>query len=175
MCPGPKVAMPVSTIVSLKPEPQRVSCKTPVIEGNPPRKTGVGMRRSRKTDPALVAQRHSKGGAVAQIPGNRMTVNFQRAAAGAVFDSIVTDSEVEWGLTSSADIKTFKRKSLNEALRLRFRRKPCGPDLNRHPAWISGAPAPSSIHQQIAEPPRSAAVRQPYAQKPDFVTATRRE
>ena len=104
-----------------------------------------------------------------------MSFNFQRAAAKAVFDTIVTDSEVEWGLASGAEIKAFQRKSLNEALRLPFRRKPCGPDLNRHPTWISGAPAASSVHQQIPEPPRSAAACQPHAQKPYFVTAARRE
>jgi len=104
-----------------------------------------------------------------------MSVDFQRALAGAVFDPLVADSEVEWGLASGAEIKTIQGKSLNEALRLAFGRKPRGPDLNRLPPWISGAPASSRIHQQVPEPPRSAAARQSYAKKPDFATAPRRD
>ncbi len=175
MGPDPVVAMPVSTIMSLHPKPQRVPDKTPAIESDPPRKARVGMRRSRKTDPALGAQRRAKGGAVVQVPGNRMSVNFQRAPAGTVLDPLIADSEVEWGLASGAEIKTIQGKSLNEALRLALRRKPRSPDLNRIPAWISGAPATARIHQQIAEPPRSATARQSHAKKPDFVTAPRRD
>src|SRR5271157_4394671 len=99
------------------------------------------MRRSRKTDPALGAQRRAKGGAVVQVPGNRMSVNIQRAPAGTVLDPLIADSEVERGLASGAEIKTIQGKSLNEGLRLAIGRKPRGPDLNRLPAWISGAPA----------------------------------
>ena len=104
-----------------------------------------------------------------------MSLSLQRTLAGVVFNPLSTDSEVEWGLTFGAEIKTFQGKSLNEALRLAFRRKPCSPDLNGLPAWISGAPAAPRIHQQIPEPPRSTAVRQSYAQKPDLVTAARRK
>ncbi len=175
MCPDPVVAMPVSTIMSLHAKPQRVPDKTPAIESDPPRETRVGMRRSRKTDPALGAQRGPKGGEVVQVPGNRVSVNFQHAPAGAVFDPLVADSEVERGLASGAEIKTIQGKSLNEGLRLAFGWKPRGPDLNRLPPRISGAPASSRIHQQIAEPPRSAAARQSHAKKPDFVTAPRRD
>jgi len=173
MRPGPGVAMPVSTIMSLHPEPQRVPGKSPLIESDLPGKTRVGMRRSRKTNPALIAQRDPKGRAVVQIPRDRMPRNFQRAPAGVVFDPVVADSEVEWGLASGAEIKTVQGKSLNEGLRLAFGRKPCGPDLNWHPPWISGAPAAPRIHQQVAEPPRSTGC-QSYTKKPDFVTAAHR-
>ena len=104
-----------------------------------------------------------------------MAVNLQRALAGTVFDPLVADSEVERGLASGAEIKTIQGKSLNEGLRLAFGRKPRGPDLNWLPARISGAPAAARIHQQIPEPPGSAAVRQSHAKKPDFVTAPRRD
>ncbi len=58
---------------------------------------------------------------------------------------------------------------------LPFRRKPRRPYLNRHPLRIPGAAASSGIRQQIAEPPCSAAVRQPQANKPDFITAPDRQ
>jgi len=104
-----------------------------------------------------------------------MPLNFQRALAAVVFDSKVTDSEVEWGLASGAEIKTLPGKSLNEGFRRAFWRKPCGPDLKRFAARISYAAAAPRIHQQIAKPPRSFAARQSYTQKPDFVTAARRD
>jgi hypothetical protein len=147
MCPGPGVAMPVSTIMSLHTEPQRIPCKTAAVKSDPSRKTRVGMRRSRKADPALGAQRNPKGGAVVQVPGNRMSLNFQRPLAGTVIDLLVADSEVEWSLAPGAEIKTLQGESLNEGLRLAFGRKPCGPDLNWLPARISGAPTSSRIHQ----------------------------
>ena len=102
-----------------------------------------------------------------------MSVNFQRALAGAVFDPLVADSEVKRGVASGAEIKTIRGKSLDEGLRPTFRRKPRGPDLHRLPTWISGTPASSGIHQQVPEPPRSAAARESHAKKPDLVTAPR--
>lgn len=100
-----------------------------------------------------------------------MPLNFQSALAGVVVDLLIADSEVEWSLASGAAIETLQGKSPNEGLRLAFGWKPCGPDLNWLPAWITGAPAPPRIQQQIPEPPGSTALRQPYTKKPDFVTA----
>ena len=167
--------MPVPTIMSLHTEPQRISCKTATVKSDPPRKARVRVRRSRKTDPALGAQRSSKGGAVVQIPGNRMPLNFQRPLAGAVIDPMAADSEVKRGLASGAEIETVQGKSPNEGLRTAFGRKPCRPDLNRLAARISGATTSPGIQQQIPEPPRTTSLRQSYTKKPDFVTAPRRD
>ena len=69
-----------------------------------------------------------------------MPLDFQSALAGVVFDREVTDSEVEWGLSSGTEIEIRRGKPLNEALRLAFGQKPCHPNLNRLPERISGAP-----------------------------------
>jgi len=175
MRPSPEATMPVATIVSLKPEPQRFPCKTPVIESDLARKTRAGMRRPRKTDPALIAQRCSKGRAVMQVPGNRMSVNIQRALAGAFVDRILSDAEVEGISAPCAEIKSIESKSLNEGYWLAVCGKPRGPDLHRLPAGISRAAGAPGIHQQVAEPPRSAAARESHAKKPDFVSSPRRE
>ena len=68
MSPRPEVAMPVSTVVSLYAEAQRVPSETPAIKRDLPRKHCIGMRRARETNPALVAQRQAKSGTVIQVP-----------------------------------------------------------------------------------------------------------
>ncbi len=68
MRPSPEVAMPVSTVVSLNSEPQRVPLKTPAIQRDPAGKKRVGMRGSRESNPALVAQRDAKRGTIMQSP-----------------------------------------------------------------------------------------------------------
>src|ERR1022692_883607 len=110
-----------------------------------------------------------------QVPRNRVPVTLQLSSARTLVDFVVTDSEVEWILPSRAEIQAPQRKSLNEALRSSVPRKPGGPHLNRHPAWVAGATALARVHQQISKPPRPAAVREAHTNKPDFVTASGRE
>ena len=46
MCPRPESAMPVSTVVPLKPKAERIPLKTAAIERDLATKTRVGMRRA---------------------------------------------------------------------------------------------------------------------------------
>jgi hypothetical protein len=64
MGPGPEIAMPVSTVVPLHSESQRASRKIALIECDVARKKSVGMRGSRESNPALVAQGDAKQGTV---------------------------------------------------------------------------------------------------------------
>jgi len=175
MRPSPEVAMPVSAVVSLHSKPQGVPLKTPAIQRDLSGKTSVGMRGSRESNPALIAQGDTKRGSILQIPCNRVPLNFQPSPAGALSDFLGTDAEVERILFSGAEIQTSPGKSLNETLRFSILRKPRRPHLDGHPARVAGATAPTRIHQQIAEPPRPAALRQSQTNKPDFVTAAGRE
>jgi hypothetical protein len=86
-------------------------------------------------------------------------------------DFVVADSEVEWILHSGAEIQTFQRQPLNEALRFSIPRKPGRPSLHRHSTGVACATVPPRIHQQISKPPRPATVRKSETKKPDFVTA----
>ena len=58
--PPPEAAMPVSTVVPLHAEAQRISGKLPAIERDLSGEERIRMRRSGKPDPALVAQGDSK-------------------------------------------------------------------------------------------------------------------
>ncbi len=175
MGPGPEIAMPVSAVMSLHAEPKRVAGQTSAIEDNLARKNRVGMRRPRETDPAFVAQRYAKRGTVVQIPGDGVPVDLQGAAAGILVDCIAAMSKMKWTLPAPAELQILCRKSLNEALRLSFPRKPCGPNLNRHSAWVPGATATPGIHQQIAEPPGTAPICESQTNKPYFVAAADRK
>jgi len=104
MAPGPELAMPVSTVVSLNAETQRVSCKTPSIQRDRARKKRIGMRRSRESYPSLIAQRIAKCRTIIQIPRNRVSLGVQCSPAGALADFIVADSEVEWILASFTEV-----------------------------------------------------------------------
>ncbi len=121
--------MPVSAVVSLHSGSQRIPPKTPAIEiaaiyvpaaikaiyGDLAGKERVGMRSARKSDPSLVAQCNAKTGTPLQIPRNRVPINLQIPPAGILVDFVVANSEMKWILSSRAQIKTFKGKSLNEA------------------------------------------------------------
>ena len=107
-----------------------------------------------------------------QIPLNRVPLNFQCSSAGAFADFVVADSEVEWILHSGAEIQTFQRQPLNEALRFSIPRKPGRPNLHGHSTGIACATTPPRIHEHISEPPRPATVHQSETKKPDFVTAS---
>lgn len=76
MCPGPEIAMPVSTVMSLHAEPERVACRSSTIEDNLAGKNRIGMRRPRETDPAFVAQCYAKSGTIVQIPGDSVSVDL---------------------------------------------------------------------------------------------------
>ncbi len=172
--------MAVSTVVSLHSESQRISPKTPAIDvaaiyGDLAGKKRVGMRSARKSDPSLVAQCNAKRGTPLQIPRNRVPINFQVPPAGILADFVVAKSEMKWILSSHAEVKTFKGKSLNEALRFSIPWKPGGPNLDWHPARVTRAAASSRVHQQISEPPGPTAVRQSQTNEPDFVPPPGRE
>ena len=175
VCPGPEAAMPVSAIVSLHSEAQRVSGETPAIEGDLPEKKRIGVRRARETNPAFVAQRYAKRRTVVQVPGDRVPINLQGSVAGIFSDPIVANSKVKRSLPFAAEIQALQRKSLNEGLRLRARREPSSPYLSRLRLEISIAAASPRIHQQITEPPCTIAVRQSHPNKPHFVPATDRQ
>src|SRR5437660_3825766 len=66
--PCPKIAMPVSAIVSLHAGPQNLSRIAPPIERDLPGKHSVRVRCTRKTNPSLITERHAKRRAVAQFP-----------------------------------------------------------------------------------------------------------
>ncbi len=133
------------------------------------------MRRPRETDPAFVAQRYAKRGTVVQIPGDGVSVDLQIAAAGILFDCIAAMPKTKWSPPPRAELQILRRKSLNEALRLSLARKPRGPNLNRHPAWVPGATPAPRIHQQIAEPPRTTPIGYSQTNKPYFVAAPDRK
>ena len=100
-----------------------------------------------------------------------MSPKFQASSAGSLANFVGADSEVEWILPPGAKIEIRQRKSLNKTLRFTILRKPGGPHLDRHSARIFRATAAPRIHQQIPEPPRSAAVCQSHTTKPNFITA----
>src|SRR5579859_1617443 len=104
-----------------------------------------------------------------------MPGDVQCSAAVILVDSVVADVKAKRSLPFGAQVQPLQRKSLNEALRLAIRRKPCCPNLNRQPDRISLAPVSPRIHQQITKPPRAAAIRQAHAKKPYFVAAAQRQ
>lgn len=173
--PRPKLAMPISAVVSLNPKAQRISLETPPIERNLPREKCIGMRRSGEPNPSLAADLDAKCGMILQIPRDLVSVDFQRSPTRIVLNAIVGNSQVERIFSSIADLQTIQREALNEAARLFVPRKPGCPYLQRQPLGPASTTAPPGIHQQISEPPGSASIRQAHADEPNLVAATRRE
>src|SRR5208283_479416 len=173
--PGPEVAMAESAVVSLHAEPESVSGKGAAVERDLAGKNRVGMRRSREANPALIAQSHAKCGTVAEIPRHCVAIDCQGPSAGIFLDLVAANSKVKRSLTSAADIQSLQRKSLNQAQRLAARWEPRRPHLNGHALRVPGAAAAPRIHQQVAKPPRPAAVGQSHAEKPDFIAAPDRQ
>jgi len=122
--PRPEVAMAVSTVMPLGSESERVTRETTAVQHDLSREERVGVRRSRETNPALVAQRAVKCGAIVQVPGDRMSVKRQSSPAGVLVNSVAADLEVKWIFSPGAEVQTFRRESLNEALRLSIGGKP---------------------------------------------------
>jgi len=175
MHPRPEVAMPVSAVVSLHAKAQRVAGEAPAIERDLPGKKCIGMRRSRETNPAFVAQRDAKRGTVAQMPRDRVTINCQVSPAGILMDRVIARSKMKWSLAFAAEIQALDREALNKSLRPARRRKPRSPNLNGHPTRVSNATSASGIHQQITEPPCPASIRQSQTNKPDLISAAHRQ
>ena len=109
--PRPEVAMPVAAVVSLHAKSQRFPLKDPAIECDLPGKKRIGVRCSRKADPAFGAQSHAKGGTVAQVPCDRVTVHLQGTLAAILCDGVVANLKVKWDLPSAADVQSLQRKS----------------------------------------------------------------
>jgi len=160
MGPGPEIAMPVSAVVPLHSESQRIAGKSFAIQHDLAGKKSVRMRSSGKSNPPLVAQSDAKRRTPMQIPRNVMPLNLHHSATKSFADFIVARAELKRILFSGAEPQALQRKSLNEALWFSIPWKPCGPHLHRHPARVSGATAPARIHQQISEPPSPAAICQ---------------
>src|ERR1035438_4364301 len=95
MRPGPEVAMAVAAVVALHAGSQWVALEGPAVEGDSPGKDRIGVGGSRKANPTLVTQGHTEGGAPAQIPRDRMTINLQLASTRAFTDFIFSASEAE--------------------------------------------------------------------------------
>src|ERR1039458_3759419 len=131
MRPSPEVAMAITTVVSLHSEAQGITFKDPVIQHDLAGNKRIGMRRSRESNPTLVAHRDAKCRTVADVPGKRVPVNLQPSPAGVLVNFIDADSEVEWILPSGAEVQAFQRKPLDETLRFSISRKPGGPYLQR--------------------------------------------
>ena len=161
--PSPEVAMAESAVVSLHAEPERVSGKSAAVERDLAGENRIGVRGTREANPALVAQGHAKRGAVAETPRNDMAVDFQSSPAGIFPDLDAANSKVKRSLPSSANVQSGQRESLNQAQRFPARREPGRPHLNGHSLQVSGAAAAPGIHQQIAKPPRAAAVGESHA------------
>jgi hypothetical protein len=159
MGPSPKIAMPISAVVSLNSEPKRVAFKGLAIQRDLAEKKRVRMRCPRESNPTLVAQRDAKHGTIVQIPRDGVPLNLQCSPAGALADFVATDSEVEWTSLSVAETQALQGKSLNEAFRRSISRKPYGPHLDGHPVRLTTATASARIHQQISEPPRPGTIR----------------
>jgi len=175
MHPCPEVAVPVATVVSLHAEPQGVAGKSAPIQHDLSGENGVGMRGSGEADPALAAQGHGKTRSIAQVPRDRVPVDGQRPPAEIFLDCIFVDPKVKGRLLPPADVESVQRKSLDEALCLSARWKPCGPHLNRRARRISLAAGSPRVHEQISKPPRTAAVRQAHPQEPDFIAPPHRK
>src|SRR5260370_7988309 len=158
------------------------------------------MGRARKTDPALAAELRSKTRSVSQIPSDALPGSIDAPAALDLTNTVVAKREeegtraalaqtrqaqsriVRTRVARTGDVEMFvlrtkslKWESLNPRLRLSLTRKPCRPHLHRPPLWITRAPAPARIHQQITEPPRPAAVAQSQPQKPHLIPPPHRQ
>jgi hypothetical protein len=101
--PSPKVAMPVSTVVSLYANAQRISFEMPTVERDLTGKNRVGMRSSRESNPTFVAEGDAKCGTITQIPRNRMSVGLQCTSTKILADFIVANLKMKWILFSRAD------------------------------------------------------------------------
>ena len=104
MRPRPEIAMPVSAVMPLHSEPQRISRKGSSIERDLPRKNRVGMWRTREANPALVAQGHAECRAVAQVPGDQMSVQLQAPLAGIFADAVIFNAKVKRIFPSPANV-----------------------------------------------------------------------
>src|ERR1700739_4026233 len=129
------------------------------------------MWSAREADPALAAQADAKSGMVLQVPREVVPAHIQSSPAKVFSNFVASGFEVERRLTSTADAESRHRKSLDKAPRRIIGRKPCSPNLHRHALRISRAAAAARIHQQVAEPPGTAAVGQSQAKKPHFIPA----
>src|SRR5579863_1647684 len=100
---------------------------------------------------------------------------MQSTATKVLPDLVVSDLKVERCLPLRADAELRQGESLDKAARRIIRRKPCGPDLNWQALRILPATAAAWIHQQVAEPPGAAAVRQTEVYEPHLIPASCRQ
>ena len=131
----------------------------------------VRVRRARKPNPSHGTEGRTKCGAITQVPGDVVIVDLQTTAAGVFVNPVVADLEEERAPAPLTEAEIRQRETLNKALRLAIPRKPRGPNLNRHSAWMQGASAAAGVHEQITKPPRAAAIGQAKPQEPDLIAA----
>src|ERR1043166_2831071 len=107
--------MPVSAVVSLNAKAQGIAGKLAIVEGDLSGKCGVGMWAARKANAALIAQGDAKGGAVLQVPGDRVPVHVERASTAIFLDAVAVYAEIKGSAPLTAEFQAIEVKSLNKA------------------------------------------------------------
>ena len=103
-----------------------------------------------------------------------MSIHIKGAFAGVFSNRIATDPKVKRAPAFLTDVDSIQRKALNKALRIGSRWEPCCPHLDRQAFCVSLTTASAGIHQQIAEPPCAATIRQSETKKPHLVAPSHR-
>lgn len=163
--------MAVPAIVSLHAVRQRVALRRVSVQRNLTGKNGIGMSRSRESDPTLAAELRVESGAVAQIPTDAMAVYIQMPAAFVLGDAVFTRLKEERARAVRAQAKVFEPEALDPGHRFSRARKPGGPHLHGAAAGFAATSTAAGTREQVAKPPRAVAVGKSHAQKPNFVAA----
>lgn len=167
--PSPKIAVPVTAIVALHAIAERLAAKRLAVERNFAGEDGIGMRRAREADPAFATEFGAKRRAIAQIPGDAMAVHIKFSATLVFGDTICARFKRKRTAATRAEAKFLQGETLNPGFRFSQTGKPGGPDLHRLSARFLAAPATPRASQQIAQPPRAAAIGETEPQEPHFV------
>ena len=134
------------------------------------RKYRIGMRRAGKADPALVAELHAKMRMNAQVPADVMSTRAQVSPAAAFLDAVFCGAKMKGNVSWRTQTHLVGGDVNDEALRDGIFRKPRDPDLKKA-ARKRVRLESVLVHQQIAEPPGSAVIRQAATYEPHFVAA----
>ena len=167
--------MAVTGIVSLNAKAERIAGKAFSVEENFAGENGVGVRRSRETNPTFVAKGNSERGVVAKIPGDGVAIDVEIAPGGIFVDAVVSDATVKRELETAGQVELVGGETLNEGLWFVIAREPGGPDLDGHVRVFCRAAVSAEIHQEITEPPGAAAVGEAATDKPNFVATVHGE
>ncbi len=171
MRPAPVRAVAVSGVVALHAKAERLPRKSCSVKKDLSRKDSVRMWGLRKSDPPFIAQDHPEIRAVTQSPGDGVTACVELPPARISFDATFGNVKVEGKFTGPRQLQSVRGIAHNKSLRLALSRKPCRPNLHRQARRLRAAPISPRIHQQIAEPPGAASIRQSATQEPHLVSA----